>query len=136
MQKTFDDKKFGILISLDISKAFDSACFDIILSKLRGLNIPPNLYRMFVSFLDNCHVILPIQDFVVSKPFRRGCPQGAGKTHKYYYIPVEKVLVNFVVNDEIINNIQNEQDDMVSQYVRTNQMVNCLRLTTYGDDLW
>ncbi|KAH9493844.1 hypothetical protein DERF_014572, partial [Dermatophagoides farinae] len=60
----------------------------------------------------------------------------SGKTHKYYYIPVEKVLVNFVVNDEIINNIQNEQDDMVSQYVRTNRMVNCLRLTTYGDDLW
>ena len=60
----------------------------------------------------------------------------AGKIHKYYYIPVEKVLVNFVVNDEIINNIQNEQDDMVSQYVRTNRMVNCLRLTTYGDDLW
>ena len=37
MQKTLDDKKFGILIFLDISKAFDSACFDIILSKLRRL---------------------------------------------------------------------------------------------------
>ncbi|KAH9494257.1 hypothetical protein DERF_014954 [Dermatophagoides farinae] len=34
-KKTLDDKKFGILIFLDISKAFDSACFDIILAKLR-----------------------------------------------------------------------------------------------------
>ncbi|KAH9528820.1 hypothetical protein DERF_002736 [Dermatophagoides farinae] len=58
----------------------------------------------------------------------------AGKTHKYYYIPAEKVLVNFVVDDEIINNIQDERVDTVSQYVQTNRMVNCLRLTIYGDD--
>ena len=127
MQKTFDDKKFGILISLDISKAFDSACFDIILSKLRGLNIPPNLYRMFVSFLDNRHVILPIQDFVVSKPFRRGCPQG-GKSSPLLW----NILINDVFDLSLPPNchLQAYADDLVL-YCDHEDLNTCVQNTSF-----
>ncbi|KAH9494256.1 hypothetical protein DERF_014954 [Dermatophagoides farinae] len=83
-KKTLDDKKFGILIFLDISKAFDSACFDIILAKLRH--------------------------YVVSEPFRRGCPQG-GKSSPLLW----NILINDVFDLSLPSNchLQAYADDFV-----------------------
>lgn len=57
-----------------------------------------------------------------------------GIVFKYYYIPIGKILINFIVDQTIINNVNNEKLESVSPYVRASGMVNTVRLIIYGDD--
>src|SRR5699024_1451902 len=50
-RKILLEKKVGLLISLDISGAFDSACWDLILVTLRRYQIPGNLYQIIADYL-------------------------------------------------------------------------------------
>lgn len=70
-------KKFGIYISLDISAAFDSAWWEMILVLLRKNKCPGNLYRLISHYFTNRKARLPLCGKVFHKDLSRGCPQGA-----------------------------------------------------------
>ena len=85
---------------------------------------------MFVSFLDNRYVILPIQDYVVSEPFRRGCPQ-EGKSS-----PLWNIFINDVFDLSLPSNchLQAYADDFVLYFDHEDLNV-CVQNITIALDL-
>lgn len=65
------------LILLDISGAFDNAWWPMVLTKAKRGGIPPNIYRMLVSYFSERRVGLFVGDRVVWKRATMGCPQGS-----------------------------------------------------------
>ena len=76
-KKILDGGKIGLLISLDISAAFDTAWWDLILVTLRKYDIPGNLYRVISDYLSDRQAKLPLCGNTYTKSLDRGCPQGA-----------------------------------------------------------
>lgn len=70
-------QRFGIFVSLDISGAFDSAWWDMVLVMLREYRIPANLYWLISNYFSDREAKLPLCGNVYSKALTRGCPQGA-----------------------------------------------------------
>ncbi|XP_075677163.1 uncharacterized protein LOC113791568 isoform X1 [Dermatophagoides pteronyssinus] len=52
----------------------------------------------------------------------------------YYYIPIREILTKYVLNDDLVHIIRQENTDNVSPYVRNNGFHGKLRLMIYGDE--
>lgn len=65
------------LILLDISGAFDNAWWPMVLTKAKQGGIPPNIYKVLVSYFTGRQVGLFMGDRVVWKRSTMGCPQGS-----------------------------------------------------------
>ena len=70
-------KKFLLLISLDISGAFDNIWHPFILYQLRNKKCPKNIFNAIKSFLDGRKVIFRYGDNVCEKFLTKGCSQGS-----------------------------------------------------------
>ena len=71
------EAKYVQLVLLDISGAFDNAWWPMILSKLKCLNCPPNVYYMLVDYFRDRKVGLFVGDQALWKRSTMGCPQGS-----------------------------------------------------------
>lgn len=71
------EKKFGVLISLDISSAFDSAWWPAIVLALKKRNVPANLVTLAYDYFDKRKVEISFGVSRHSKYTSRGCPQGS-----------------------------------------------------------
>jgi len=74
---SLSNKNDVLLISLDISSAFDSAWWQAILQALRKHDCPPNLYNILKNFLSDRHATLTIGNKSYSRTLEKGCPQGS-----------------------------------------------------------
>ena len=71
------EQNYVQLILLDISGAFDNAWWPMILTKAKQGGIPPNIYKILVSYFNGRRVGLFVGDQVVWKRSTMGCPQGS-----------------------------------------------------------
>lgn len=69
--------RVGIIVSLDISGAFDTAWWALILHSLKTHRIPGNIYRLIQNYFTNRQTSLYLCGRTFSKGLSRGCPQGA-----------------------------------------------------------
>lgn len=79
MQRTVSEspRKYVACISLDIASAFDRAWWPFILSELRRLHCPKNLFALIQSYLSERRTVLPSVPGTQSVLCERGCPQGS-----------------------------------------------------------
>lgn len=66
-----------VMTSLDVQGAFDSANWPSILSNLRTLKCPRNLYNLVVSYFSDRTAILHTNTHRVERRVTKGCPQGS-----------------------------------------------------------
>jgi ribonuclease HI len=71
------DKTFGVIFSLDIEGAFDTAWWPFILSELRRAKIPRNLFALFSDYLVGRTATLTVGDASETVPITQGAIQGS-----------------------------------------------------------
>lgn len=69
--------QMAILISLDITGAFDSVSWSDVITSLQNLGVPSNLVQMCRSFFDNRCIELAYKSGRARRWLDRGCPQGS-----------------------------------------------------------
>ncbi|XP_023218013.1 uncharacterized protein LOC111620327 [Centruroides sculpturatus] len=77
IQHLLEDHKYVLGVSLDISKAFDSAWWPLVLRRLCQINCPRNIYKLLCDYLKDRRAILCYGQHQVIKPITKGCPQGS-----------------------------------------------------------
>ena len=76
IESAFKKKKYPLVVFLDISAAFDSACHDAILHNLIKLNCPAAYIHFIASFLCNRQALISVNEEYLHKQLNRSCPQG------------------------------------------------------------
>jgi len=70
-------KKYVIMVSLDVQGAFDAAWWPSILCNVRALNCHSNLYNLARSYFSERVAILHTNTCRVERNVTAGCPQGS-----------------------------------------------------------
>ena len=78
VHKIVDEKKLCAIVSLDLSKAFDSINHDLLLNKLQKLNLSESALLWIKSYLSKRHQKTKFEKFVSSSSeVKSGVPQGS-----------------------------------------------------------
>ena len=78
MLKAMDERKITALVLLDMSKAFDSVCHEILLRKLQSLKVSSHSLTWFNSYLSGRYQRVRIQDAISDlRELKYGVPQGS-----------------------------------------------------------
>ena len=73
-----DQQKSTVIASLDLSKAFDSVHYDLLLEKLRGYGLSPAACNLVRDYLSGRTQVVKVRDSISqSFPKIRGVPQGS-----------------------------------------------------------
>ncbi|XP_067140783.1 uncharacterized protein [Centruroides vittatus] len=72
-----ENNKYVLGISLDITKAFDSAWWPLIKLQLRKIKCPRNIFQLIQDYLRNRAAVLQYGQHYVRKSVSKGCPQGS-----------------------------------------------------------
>lgn len=91
-RKILNDNKYGIMVSLDVSGAFDSAWWQLILATLKKFKIPANLYHLIQDYFCNREAVMPLCGEMFQKTLFRGCPQGAKCSPLFWNILYDNLL--------------------------------------------
>ena len=76
--KNMDDKKMSMIVLLDMSKAFDSICHDLLLLKLRNMGVSDAARAWFESYLtQHNQVVKMVNTLSEPLPLTVGVPQGS-----------------------------------------------------------
>ena len=76
--KNMDDKKVSAIVLLDMSKAFDSICHDLMLSKLCRIGVSNAACNWFGSYLSQRNQVVNIASCISNPlPLSVGVPQGS-----------------------------------------------------------
>ena len=76
--KNMDDKKVSVIVLLDMSKAFDSICHDLMLSKLCRIGVSNAACNWFGSYLSQRNQVVNIANCISNPlPLSVGVPQGS-----------------------------------------------------------
>ena len=76
-RESLQQKKCVILVSLDVRGAFDAAWWPSILSNLRNLRCPKNLYDLSLNYFSDRIASLHVNTHTVKRTVTKGCPQGS-----------------------------------------------------------
>jgi len=77
VRENLQRKKFVVMISLDVKGAFDAAWWPGILSKLRNLCCPKNLYILTQNYFSDRVAIFHANTYNLERKVTVGCPQGS-----------------------------------------------------------
>ena len=78
LYKLIDDKKIAAVISLDLSKAFDSINHNLLINKLSTMGISEGALLWIKSYLSDRQQYVKFKDFISTKqPITAGVPQGS-----------------------------------------------------------
>ncbi|CAK1540866.1 unnamed protein product [Leptosia nina] len=80
------------VVSLDIKAAFDNAWWPAILSGLRDVGCPLNIYKLINNYLSDRTVNLTIGEHTTSKTNNKGCIQGSACGPVLWNILINKLL--------------------------------------------
>jgi hypothetical protein len=77
LEEGIREGKIAILVSLDVTQAFDSAWWPNILMTLKNYKCPKNLYILARSYFSERTAILSTSSIQIEKEVSKGCPQGS-----------------------------------------------------------
>lgn len=97
IMQNFDNYQYSLLISLDISGAFDNAWWPKLFVELDKLCVPSNLFNLISSFLTNRSVISFFDRTSAVYNITKGCPQGSSSG---------PALWNVLVNDFLMTSFE------------------------------
>ena len=66
-----------ILTSLDVKGAFNAAWWPAIISALKEMNCPKNLFKLTLDYFNERKAILQQNDITIVREVTKGCPQGS-----------------------------------------------------------
>ena len=76
METNLQQKKCVVLVSLDVKGAFDAAWWPSVLSNLRKLRCPQNLYKLTEGYFRDRVATLQLNTYKTERKVTKGCPQG------------------------------------------------------------
>jgi retron-type reverse transcriptase len=77
-KKDLDEGKAIGIISMDLSKAFDSITHELLLEKLKAYGADNQVYNLLRNYLENRHQRVKLDDeYSRFKKFKKGVPQGS-----------------------------------------------------------
>ncbi|KAM3966311.1 LOW QUALITY PROTEIN: uncharacterized protein ACR2FA_012615 [Aphomia sociella] len=85
-------RKHAIAISLDIIAAFDYAWWPAILTHLKRINCPLNIYELTKSYHQDCTVIMQFDNETATKTLTRGCIQGSVYGPTFWNLTLDELL--------------------------------------------
>lgn len=77
IEKGILNRKSTLIVSKDITGAFNNACWKLIIDKLISNNYPSYIISCLKSYFDNRKVIISHGDVQIQKLVNQGCPQGS-----------------------------------------------------------
>ena len=78
LYKLIDEKKIAAVVSLDLSKAFDSINHNLLLNKLSSMQLSENSLLWVKSYLSNRKQYTKFKDYIsTEQPITAGVPQGS-----------------------------------------------------------
>lgn len=130
---TFDRNQIACALFLDVSKAFDSVCHTLLLTKLQRLGFRDNFLRLLENFLLDRTQVVRIGKFSSNASFiRSGVPQGS---------ILSPLLFNLYVNDlaySVSSSIFQYADDtvLVSYASRHSDAIKSLQVSAMETMNW
>lgn len=106
------ERKYVLLIALDIKGAFDNAWWPSIARFLRQHRCPVNLYRLLASFFKDRRCRYTFNGVTVEKEVQRGCPQGSKAGPKCWNM-IHDDLLQIKFRDHITG-IQEDQIEAIA----------------------
>jgi hypothetical protein len=76
MRESLQHRNYVVMVSLDVKGAFNAAWWPSILSNLRDLRCPKNLYILTQKYFSNRMAIFYANTYKVERKVSMGCPQG------------------------------------------------------------
>lgn len=92
MEQVYSNKSMGLLISLDITGAFNNAWWPKILQQLKEKNCPKNAYKLAQSYFYDREVQLTVSNSTVSRKMSKGCPQGSTCSPGFWVVLYDDIL--------------------------------------------
>ena len=90
--KNYAQKRCELVASLDIAKAFDSITFRSIISALKDLKTPANLFDTMKSYFTNRQAKITINGCTVTAPVVRGVVQGSPLSAFLWICTFERII--------------------------------------------
>lgn len=127
ISKILDNNRIAIVISLDLSKAFDMVNHEILLAKLEHYGIRDKAYDLLKDFLSNriqCVKINEATSYIGH--LKRGIPQGTQKGPKLFSIYVNDMkelstnskIFMFADDTVLLFDLSKDQFDEASDYIK------------------
>ncbi len=92
INKAFERKGFVLIISFDISGAFNSCFWPKILYQLKNKKCPKNLYQLVQSYFSDRKARLLHAGLEVEKVLTLGCPQGSASGPGFWNISYDDIF--------------------------------------------
>ena len=77
VRENLQQRNYVVMVSLDVKGAFDAAWWPSILSNLRDLRCPKNLYTLTQNYFSDRIAIFYANTYTVERKVSMGCPQGS-----------------------------------------------------------
>jgi hypothetical protein len=136
-----DNQKAVSLTCIDLSKAFDSINHDILIHKLKQLQLDKFFFNLLVSYLDNRKQAVKICDVISSfKTVKAGTPQGGILSNPFFNLYINDIfnlelegkltlycdditLVNTANNPTELKNIMEHDLRLIHDWLSLNRLV-------------
>ena len=103
VQNGIEKGQYIAAISLDVKGAFDAAWWPGILTSLRNLRCPGNLYKLCENYFKDRTAILTMNNCKVQRNISKGCPQGSASSPGFWNIFYNSLLnLEYSKNTKII----------------------------------
>jgi hypothetical protein len=103
VQDSLNDGQYVALISLDVKGAFDAAWWPSILTSLKTLKWPRNLYNLCVSYFNEGSAILLLNSSIEQRKISKGCPQGSVSGPGFWNLQYNSLLyLEYTENTQVI----------------------------------
>jgi hypothetical protein len=103
VQDSLNDGQYVALISFDIKGAFDAAWWPSILTSLKTLKCPRNLYNFCVSYFNERSASLLLNSSIDQRKISKVCPQGSASGPGFWKLQYNSLLnVEYTKNTKVI----------------------------------
>lgn len=98
IKATFNDKMIGVLVSLDVSGAFNNAWWPKVLHILKKKKCPKNLFCLIKSYFSDRSATLNLCGSSVTREITKGCPQGSACSPGLWNVLYDELLTQDLPN--------------------------------------